>query len=117
MLAELGVGFKAFNERYTSEVTCVPYSTVKAVASNSQLFKILINEWHFLPHPDDPRMSLVNFHIDFEFKSIIYAQMSTAFFEQVSQAMVEAFERRAFQVYGLPAGASRLLMVDGKAVS
>ncbi|KAI8619912.1 hypothetical protein BC830DRAFT_1101870 [Chytriomyces sp. MP71] len=44
----------------------------------------------------------VQFHIEFEFHSVLYAQVSDLFFEQVSLAMVESFEKRAKDVYGDP---------------
>ncbi|KAI9352162.1 cyclase/dehydrase [Obelidium mucronatum] len=50
--AELRVGFNAFSERYTSDVTCVPLSSVRAVASNSALFKTLTTTWTLTPATD-----------------------------------------------------------------
>ncbi|TPX66173.1 hypothetical protein SpCBS45565_g04661 [Spizellomyces sp. 'palustris'] len=111
--AELGVGFRAFSENYVSEVTCVPYERVQAVASNSTLFRTLITTWNFAPGtptnttPDSPTTH-VDFSIAFQFKSPLYAHLSNLFFEEVSKVMVGAFEERARKVYGPPAIVRRL---------
>jgi len=50
MQAELTVGFMAFTESYTSDVTCIPNLSVEAVASSSTtLFKNLSTVWSFQP--------------------------------------------------------------------
>ncbi|KAJ3072868.1 hypothetical protein HDU98_002730 [Podochytrium sp. JEL0797] len=52
MRAELSVGFQAFNEQYTSNVTCIHMSSVNAVASDSSLFKTLTTTWTLSPALD-----------------------------------------------------------------
>ncbi|KAI9104696.1 cyclase/dehydrase, partial [Phlyctochytrium arcticum] len=107
MTAELGVGFKAFNERYVSEVLCLPNQRVQAIASNSSLFKVLKTTWTLSPHQVPQSLAApnsihtnVDFHISFQFRSPIYANLSALFLEEVSQTMVGAFERRAHAIYG-----------------
>jgi ribosome-associated toxin RatA of RatAB toxin-antitoxin module len=43
---------------------------------------------------------LVEFSISFEFRSILYSHLSSIFFNEVSSMMVQAFEKRAMQIYG-----------------
>ncbi|KAJ3412168.1 Coenzyme Q-binding protein coq10a, mitochondrial [Chytridiales sp. JEL 0842] len=135
MKADLEVGFQAFTERYTSEVTCTFPREVKAVASQTHLFKTLITTWKFTPvkpinatatksippppadasrnidippslatksieDPADYPQCYVDFHIEFEFRSPLYAHVATIFFNEVSRMMVKAFEERAVRVYG-----------------
>ncbi|KAI0685032.1 dehydrase and lipid transport-domain-containing protein [Cytidiella melzeri] len=50
MAAELAVGFMSFTESYTSDVTCIPHTSVEAVASSSTtLFQSLSTAWRFHP--------------------------------------------------------------------
>ncbi|KAJ3830560.1 dehydrase and lipid transport-domain-containing protein [Lentinula raphanica] len=103
MDAELTVGFLSFNESYISRVTCVPYSSVKAVASSSTpLFKTLSTVWQFEPRPegkDGEHTTLVTLDLSFAFASPVHAAVSSAFFGQVSKQMVQAFENRCSSVY------------------
>lgn len=43
---------------------------------------------------------LVDFQIDFEFRSYSYAYIANLFFLEVASRMVEAFEQRCLVVYG-----------------
>ncbi|KAI8842466.1 cyclase/dehydrase, partial [Chytriomyces cf. hyalinus JEL632] len=116
MKAQLGVGFKQFNERYSSNVECTHSNDIRAVASDSSLFKTLNTTWTLRPathlSPDtnwkkptaskDHPICTLDFYIAFEFKSILYAQVSELFFNQVSLEMVDSFVKRARTVYGEP---------------
>ncbi|EGF83737.1 hypothetical protein BATDEDRAFT_21169 [Batrachochytrium dendrobatidis JAM81] len=118
LTAELQVGFQAFSESYISTVTVTSPTSVRAVASDSAMFKTLINEWKFIPisqlHPhasksslsSDERSCIVDFYVAFEFRNAIYAQASKLFLDEVSKSMVTAFADRARVVYGSPARAS-----------
>jgi len=116
--ARLTVGFLAFSESYDSLVTCRPYSSVEAVAcSDTPLFNALNTTWRFQPaspsspHPStirtpyhndvrDEGPTLVSIDLQYSFTTSLYASVSAAFFKQVSQMMVSAFEKRCVEVYG-----------------
>ncbi|KAL0949924.1 hypothetical protein HGRIS_009952 [Hohenbuehelia grisea] len=126
MDAELTVGFLAFKESYVSNVTCIPFESVEAVASSSTpLFETLSTTWRFQPasrnspHPTsgivlkdrmspsltDPRSpeegpTLVTLDLAYAFANPLYASVSATFFGQVSKQMVQAFEERCLAVYG-----------------
>ncbi|KAJ3242788.1 hypothetical protein HDU78_001172 [Chytriomyces hyalinus] len=193
MKAQLGVGFKQFNEQYSSNVECTHSNDIRAVASDSSLFKTLNTTWALRPathlspdpnwkkptassysmshlnpsaftsnsfdsstvkiqqkektdnliahrrkfssaellkystsktlatpkatsldaadlesqqkdavSPDDHPICTLDFYIAFEFKSILYAQVSELFFNQVSLVMVDSFVKRARALYGEP---------------
>ncbi|KIY51635.1 hypothetical protein FISHEDRAFT_26748, partial [Fistulina hepatica ATCC 64428] len=111
MQAELTVGFKSFTESYVSNVTCVPYESVTAVATaSSSLFKSLTTTWRLQPIPAahsgslGSAKTLVSFHLEFAFSNPLHAAVSIAFFSQVSKMMIDAFERRCLEVYGSPEG-------------
>ncbi|ORY95072.1 dehydrase and lipid transport-domain-containing protein [Syncephalastrum racemosum] len=104
---ELGVGFKMFEEKYMSEVTCVDPSFVQAVSADATLFKELVTTWHFRPNVPNKNIAspelhpscYVDFKIAFEFASPLHAQASNVFFDQVSKAMFQAFVQRCEKVY------------------
>ncbi|ORZ11128.1 hypothetical protein BCR42DRAFT_357196 [Absidia repens] len=97
MQAELGIGFKLFEEKYMSTVTCHQPHKVQAVSSDASLFKELVTTWQFHPHTSNS--CRVDFDISFEFASPLHAQASNVFFDQVSQMMMKAFIDRCHQVY------------------
>eukprot|EP00128_Syssomonas_multiformis_P011624 Colp12_sorted_trinity150504_noHs@35692 len=101
-LAELCVGFPPFQEKYTSAVTVQRPQLVKAVASNSLLFKKLENIWKFSPGPtvNGHQTCLVDFYISFLFSSPVHAAAANMFFEEVSKQMVDSFEKRCVVLYG-----------------
>ncbi|KAI9464303.1 dehydrase and lipid transport-domain-containing protein [Russula earlei] len=118
MEAELTVAFLAFTERYTSRVTCVPYESVKAVATSATpLFKALETTWRFQPasgrsprpsgaprplsrsrspsggavSEDDVGPTLVSLELSFAFANPVHAAVSGAFFGKVSALMTTLF--------------------------
>ncbi|KAG5189513.1 hypothetical protein JKP88DRAFT_156212, partial [Tribonema minus] len=97
--AELAVGFKVFTEKYTSRVTLKPPSVVAARAVDSRIFSELSSTWSFKPGPRDGTTYL-SFDVEFEVKNPIAATAVNAFFEDVTQQQVKAFERRCKQLYG-----------------
>ncbi|TFL01854.1 dehydrase and lipid transport-domain-containing protein [Pterulicium gracile] len=110
--AKMTVGFMALKESYVSHVTCVPYELVQAKASSSTpLFKSLTTTWKFEPvlnktagasaaAPEDAPSTLVSLELAYEFSNPLHAQISGAFFGQVSKSMAQAFEDRCRALYG-----------------
>ncbi|KAJ3184654.1 hypothetical protein HDU87_004057 [Geranomyces variabilis] len=115
------------SETYVSRVVGVEGVSVTALAQDSSVFKQLNTTWRFSPagtgsttssyprqpsstttpsSPLDSPSCIVDFHILFEFRSPLYAHVSTLFFEEVSKAMMGAFEDRAKVVYGPPHAAA-----------
>lgn len=94
MEAQLAVGFQLFSERYTSEVLLEPQTKIIVHAKQTQLFHYLTNEWSFQPGPHPEHDTWLSFKVDFQFRSLLYAQASHLFFDEVVSKMVAAFERR-----------------------
>lgn len=92
--AELTVGFKMITESYTSRVTMVPGRHVRAVASDTSMFRHLVNEWEFEDGPH-PNSCWVNFFVEFQFRNSLYSSVSGMFMDEVVHRMVRAFESRA----------------------
>ena len=63
-------------------------------------FKNLINIWHLREQNlDGQKLTLVEFFIDFEFQSIILEKMIGIIFEKATAKMIDAFEKRATDLY------------------
>jgi len=98
-LAELEVGFRLFTERYTSVVKGKRPSQISVAAADSSTFEKLVNTWKFHPGPE-AHTSWLEFNIEFKFRSQIHQQAAGFFLQEVAQAMVSAFDKRALQIYG-----------------
>ena len=97
MIADLIIGFKGINERYTSKVTLDRSNMTIDVEYQNGPFKYLQNHWKFLPADGGCD---IDFYIDFEFKSRIFQALIGALFNEAVHKMVSAFKTRADQLYG-----------------
>jgi coenzyme Q-binding protein COQ10 len=98
LVADLTIGFGPFRESFTSRVALNRPETVRVTYENGP-FRYLNNQWHFAPHPQGCR---VDFFVDFEFRSRILQAAIGVVFNEAVRRMVNAFQRRARQVYGPP---------------
>jgi coenzyme Q-binding protein COQ10 len=97
--ADLVIAFKVFRERFTSKVTLIPKQGVDVEYINGP-FRYLNNHWRFLPAEDGG--CIVDFYVDFEFRSKMLQSLIGLLFNEAVQRMVAAFESRAAQLYGSP---------------
>lgn len=98
LVSDLTIGFGPFRETFTSRVELDRTRTVKVRYEHGP-FRYLNNVWTFTP---DPRGCLVDFFVEFEFKSrLLQAAIGTVFNEAV-KLMVRAFLKRARDIYGAP---------------
>ncbi|MBE7210697.1 MAG: type II toxin-antitoxin system RatA family toxin [Gluconacetobacter diazotrophicus] len=103
VVADLTIGFGPFRESFTSRVALERPKRIQVKYEHGP-FRYLNNEWTFRP---DPRGCLLDFHVEFEFRSrLLQAAIGTVFNEAV-RLMVGAFMKRARDVYGPPAGPAR----------
>lgn len=96
LVSDLMIGFKMFRERFTSEVTLKDGRI--DVAYREGPFKYLTNHWIFEAQPDGS--TIIDFHVDFEFRSKMLQTIVGALFNEAVKVMVGAFEKRARQLYG-----------------
>jgi coenzyme Q-binding protein COQ10 len=97
MVADLLVGFKALRERFTSRVTKVRAKTIHVDYLDGPL-KYLRNDWAF--RPDGEGGVLIDFTVDFAFRSRIFEAIAGQVFEAALRRMIGAFETRAKALYG-----------------
>jgi coenzyme Q-binding protein COQ10 len=94
--ADLTIGYKMIRERFSSRVTttCPDHIHVEYLRGP---MKHLSNHWRFIAQEDGSTM--IDFHVDFEFKSLILKRLMGVFFSEVVRRMVGAFEARAKDLY------------------
>jgi coenzyme Q-binding protein COQ10 len=100
--AELAIGFGPWHERFVSRVELMPDHPDGPRIETTGIegpFRRLISRWVFRPHPEG---TLINFEIEFEFRSILLQQTVRLLFADAVKRMVTAFEARANQLYGEP---------------
>ena len=97
LVADLVIGFKMVRERFTSRVEYDAKANSIDVSYADGPFKKMDSRWRFLPHPEG---SLVDFYVEFEFRSRLLQTIITTLFSEAVRRMVSAFEGRARQLYG-----------------
>ena len=97
MIADLMIGFKMIREKFTSKVTLDRPGRVDVTYTDGP-FKYLNNHWIFEQAEDGG--TLVDFYVDFEFRSKVLQAVIGALFNEAVSLMVAAFEKRARQLYG-----------------
>jgi coenzyme Q-binding protein COQ10 len=104
--ADLLIGFKMVRERFTSRVVLDRPKRID-VSYTEGPFRYLNNHWMFLPQDDGS--CIIDFYVDFEFRSRMLQKIIGMLFNEAVRRMVGAFEARARQLYGSP-GASEAAM-------
>jgi coenzyme Q-binding protein COQ10 len=95
--ADLIIGFKMIRERFTSRVELNPPDRIN-VAYSEGPFSYLNNHWIFSPTENGG--CLIDFYVDFEFRSKMLQKIIGVLFNEAVRRMVAAFETRARQLYG-----------------
>ncbi|MGZ8283301.1 MAG: type II toxin-antitoxin system RatA family toxin [Allosphingosinicella sp.] len=101
MIADLVVGFRALKETFTSRVHKRRPHEIEIDYIEGPL-KYLHNSWRF--RPDGQGGTIVEFCVDFAFRSRIFEALAGQMFDRALRRMIGAFEDRAHALYG--AGAS-----------
>ena len=91
MIADLVIGFGPFQESFRSQVTLDRPRQVNVHAIEGPL-EHLTNTWTFTPVGG---RTLVDFIIDFQFKSHLLDHVANGMFYQAATRMMSAFEARA----------------------
>ena len=95
--SDMVIGFKVFRERFTTHVEAQRPGRID-VAYSEGPFKYLNNHWIFEPHGDGE--CLIDFFVDFEFRSRLFQKAIGAVFNEAVQRMISSFEKQAAVLYG-----------------
>jgi coenzyme Q-binding protein COQ10 len=97
MVADMVVGFKGLRENFTSLVHKRRPEMIRVEYVDGPL-KYLHNDWAF--RPDGQGGTLVDFSVDFAFRSALFEMLAGQMFDRALRKMINAFEERAAQLYG-----------------
>lgn len=96
LLADMAIGYKMINERFTSRVALDRANRRILVEYVDGPFSHLENRWSFAEVPGGTE---VTFDIDYAFRSRTFQMLAGAVFDTVVRRMVQAFEERAAVLY------------------
>lgn len=96
IIADLVIGWRMIRERFTSRVVLSRPRRID-VSYHEGPFRYLNNHWIFEPQPD--QSCVIDFYVDFEFRSKVLQKLIGVLFNEAVRRMVHAFESRAQQLY------------------
>ena len=105
MTADMLVGFKAIREKFTSRVVKSRPDHIEVFYVDGPL-KDLDNNWYFKCLPDGG--CEIDFCVDFSFRNAVFEALAGQYFDRAFRKMVEAFEKRADELYGRKNAAANL---------
>ena len=97
MIADLLVGFNALREKFTSRVIKERPHRIEVIYIDGPM-RDLDNVWHF--RPLEGGGCEIEFRVDFTFRNAVFEALAGQYFDRAFRKMVEAFEKRADQLYG-----------------
>ena len=98
LIAEMGVGYKAIRERFTTRVSLDPAARRIVAEYIDGPFRHLENRWTF--KEVQPGTCAVDFFITYEFKSRTLGLLMGSMFDRAFRKFTDAFEGRAARIYG-----------------
>jgi len=104
VVADLLIGYRMVRERFTSRSLLDRPGRIDVSYSEGP-FRYLNNHWLFEPLPDGG--CLLDFYVDFEFRSRMLQKIIELLFNEAVRRMVSAFEARAGALYGARGAAAR----------
>lgn len=103
VVADMTVAYKVFKETFTSRVELDPDKREILVTYLDGPFKKMENRWRF--EETGEGRCVVEFFIDYEFRSRALASLMGAMFDRAFRKFSSAFEARADQLYGAESAA------------
>lgn len=99
MLAEIGIAFAGIHQKFTTRNTHVPDSQVHVKLVNGP-FSNLDGHWTFTPVGENgERACRINLELTYGFQNMALAALVGPVFDKIASTMVDAFVKRAEQVY------------------
>ena len=100
MTAEIGISFGGIHQKFTTRNVHVDGKQVVINLVNGPFSK-LEGEWNFVPLGDGTqRACRVEFTLNYSFANATLAKLVGPVFDKIAGSMVDAFVKRAEQVYG-----------------
>jgi ribosome-associated toxin RatA of RatAB toxin-antitoxin module len=100
MTAELGLAFSGFHQSFTTRNTQVPDREVQLKLVSGP-FSNLDGRWLFTPVGEQgERACRVELHLSYGFSNFALQALVGPVFDKIASSLVEAFVKRAEQVYG-----------------
>ena len=100
MTAEIGISFGGIRQTFTTRNEHVPNRQVAMKLVNGP-FSRLDGEWNFLPIGDGTqRACKVELTLNYGFENATLGKLIGPVFDKIAGSMVDAFVKRAAQVYG-----------------
>jgi ribosome-associated toxin RatA of RatAB toxin-antitoxin module len=96
-LATLAVGMKGVQYELTTENSNQPHASIEMKLRQGP-FRHFAARWHFRPLGE--RATRIEYAMEYEFSSRVVAAALAPVFHAIADTMVDAFKRRADQVYG-----------------
>lgn len=94
--ADMIIGYKMFRETFSCKVELNSPNRIDVIYEKGP-FKYLNNHWIFEDKSDGT--CIVDFFVDFEFKSSLLQKVIAVMFNEAVKIMVDAFEKRADAIY------------------
>lgn len=102
MTARVGISFAGLSQSFTTRNTHVKDRKVSLKLVDGPFSK-LDGDWEFTPLGDgSQRACKVNFSLRYDFDNAALAALVGPVFDKIAGSMVDAFVKRATQVYGEP---------------
>ncbi|MFZ4481427.1 MAG: type II toxin-antitoxin system RatA family toxin [Rhodoferax sp.] len=100
MTAEIGISFSGIRQTFTTRNTHIQDRQVAIKLVNGP-FSRLDGEWNFIPIGDaSQRACRVELTLNYGFDNAALSKMVGPVFDKIAGSMVDAFVKRAVQVYG-----------------
>jgi ribosome-associated toxin RatA of RatAB toxin-antitoxin module len=100
MTAEIGISFSGIRQTFTTRNEHVPDRQVRIKLVNGP-FSRLDGEWNFVPLGDGmQRACRVELTLHYGFDNAALSKLVGPVFDKIASSMVDAFVKRATQVYG-----------------
>ncbi|WP_298466533.1 type II toxin-antitoxin system RatA family toxin [uncultured Erythrobacter sp.] len=106
MVADMVVGFKSLRESFTSRVKKDRPREIDVHYVDGPLTD-LDNIWTF--REIDQNTCEIDFVVDFTFKNRMFERIAGQYFDRAFRRMVEAFERRAAELYGSNSSSAQIV--------
>ena len=103
VVATMFVGYKAVHEKFTTRVAMYENENRILVEYLDGPFRYLENRWQFVSLPNGG--CNIDFYIDYEFRSPMLGLLVGSVFDKAFRKFGEAFEGRAYTIYGRPSPA------------